>query len=199
LAPRHPERFDAVAALAADFAAGLPEPVRKISGMPEMRFWRRSALTANQPTDLELRGGVLLLDSIGELAAIYSLATLAFVGGSLAPHGGHNILEPAHFGKPILVGPHTENFRDIIRIFTAANALRVVQGLRQKESQDNGNLDKTLLDLLHYPNEREALGQRAAEVVHAHAGATERSLQALTQLLAPASATAHIAEELAAK
>src|SRR5256885_2050119 len=97
LAPRHPERFDEVAELL------------RQSGMS---FWRRSVWNSSP-----LGGGVLLLDSIGELASVYSLADVAFVGGSVVPRGGHNILEPAQFGKPILIGPHYENFREIVRTF----------------------------------------------------------------------------------
>ena len=104
LAPRHPERFEAVASLLA--ASGL-------------RWQRRSAWDGQQ----SLSGCVFLLDSIGELASLYQFADLAFVGGSLVPGGGHNVLEAARFGVPILVGPHTENFRDIIRIFQRADAL----------------------------------------------------------------------------
>ena len=73
-----------------------------------------------------LRGGVLLLDSIGELAAIYALGDMAFVGGSLVPGGGHNILEPAQHGIPMLVGKHTENFRDVVESFQSRDAVRVV-------------------------------------------------------------------------
>ncbi len=73
-----------------------------------------------------LAAGVFLLDSIGELASLYEFADLAFVGGSLVPRGGHNVLEAAQFGTPILVGPYTENFRDIVEVFRAADALRVV-------------------------------------------------------------------------
>ena len=70
-----------------------------------------------------IAGGVFLLDSIGELASLYQFADLAFVGGSLVPKGGHNVLEAAQFGIPILVGPSTENFRDIIGVFQKADAL----------------------------------------------------------------------------
>src|SRR5262249_51625789 len=94
LAPRHPERFEQV--------AGLLENL-------SLRFWRRS-LWAGQ----SLAGGVLLLDSIGELASLYALADVAFVGGSLVARGGHNIIEPAQYGVPIMVGTHYENFRDMI-------------------------------------------------------------------------------------
>lgn len=158
LAPRHPERFDAVAELV------------RSSGLP---LWRRSRLEAETP----LRGGVLLLDTIGELASIYSLAALAFVGGSLVPKGGHNILEPAYFGVPILVGPHTENFRDIVARFRATDALRVVEA--------PGGLAAALLALLGDTAAREALGRRAAEVFRAQVGATARTLAALDSLLGP--------------
>ena len=162
LAPRHPERFDAA------------EELVRTSGLA---LWRRSRLEAEA-----LRGGVLLLDTIGELASIYSLATLAFVGGSLVPKGGHNILEPACFGVPIVVGPHTENFRDIVALFRAADALRVVD--------DPGGLAATLLALLEDAAAREALGRRAADVFREQAGATARTLAALDGLLgAPAQAT----------
>ena len=99
LAPRHPERFDAVA-----------EEVRTF-GLP---MQRRSALRPQ--TKLELPG-VLLLDTTGELGSVYELATVAFVGGTLVPTGGHNILEPACFGKPIVIGPSMTNFQEIADAF----------------------------------------------------------------------------------
>ena len=106
LAPRHPERFPVVAALLESLG---------------VRFWRRS-LWNGEP----ISGGVILLDSIGELAAIYGLADIAFVGGSLVPKGGHNIIEPARHGVAIVVGNHTENFRDIIWLFQTQDAVRIV-------------------------------------------------------------------------
>lgn len=104
LAPRRPERF----AEAADklSRAGIP-------------FVRRSAI---EGADLKLPG-VLLLDSIGELASLFAFADAVFMGGTLAHRGGHNILEPACFGKPVVTGPHMENFAEIEREFTAAGAL----------------------------------------------------------------------------
>ncbi len=151
LAPRHPQRFEAVAGLIA--ASGL-------------KFWRRSQLAGNE----SLCGSVLLLDSIGELAALYSLASIAFVGGSLVPRGGHNILEPAQFGVATLVGPHTENFRDIVRIFEQKGAVRVVSAER---------FGGELLRLLDDPGARQELGQRAADVVREQRGATGRTLDEL--------------------
>jgi 3-deoxy-D-manno-octulosonic-acid transferase len=155
LAPRRPERFEAIAELIA--ASGL-------------KFWRRSQLAGGE----SLSGGVVLLDTIGELAALYSLATVAFVGGSLVPRGGHNILEPAQFGVATLVGPHTENFRDIINIFERAGAVRVVR--------TEGFTDE-LLRLLDDPAARAELGRRAAAVVEEQRGATERTLNELEKLL----------------
>lgn len=155
VAPRHPERFNAVASLME--ASGL-------------RWWRRSQL---KPDD-DLHGGMLLLDTLGELAGVYALGSLAFVGGSLVPRGGHNILEPAQHGVPILVGPHTENFRDIIGIFSRADTLRVVTP---------DNIADAMVELLADESARRALGSRGLEVFRAQAGATVRTLHALTSLL----------------
>ena len=106
LAPRHPERFQQVA-----------DQLQQ----SQLKFWKRSTWK-----DEPLFGGVLLIDSIGELASLYSLADVAFVGGSLVPRGGHSILEPAQHGVAILVGPHTENFRDIVELFRSQDAVRIV-------------------------------------------------------------------------
>ena len=96
--------------------------LRACSRRRVLRFQRRSQWDGSKP----IAGGVFLLDTIGELASLYEFADLAFIGGSLVPRGGHNVLEAAQFGKAILVGPHTENFRDIVDIFRRADALRVV-------------------------------------------------------------------------
>lgn len=155
LAPRHPERFEVVALLLA--ASGL-------------RWVRRSEWDGQG----SLNGCVFLLDSIGELASLYQYADLAFVGGSLVPKGGHNVLEAAQFGVPILVGTHTGNFRDIIRIFQQADALCVVT---------SELLTTTVLALLQDSAERTRLGQRALEVMQLQQGATERTVVALLKLL----------------
>jgi len=154
LAPRHPERFNAVAQI-----------LEKLG----IRFWRRS-LWSGEP----LTGGVLLVDTIGELASLYSLADVAFVGGSLAPRGGHNIIEPAQHGIPIIVGNHTENFRDMIRIFQNANAVRIV---------GTAEFPLVLMELISNEPARVALGQRAAETLRSQTGATIRTIEALQQLL----------------
>jgi 3-deoxy-D-manno-octulosonic-acid transferase len=155
LAPRHPERFDKVAGLIS--SAGLA-------------FVRRSSWTAVCP----ISGGVFLLDSVGELASLYALADIAFVGGSLVPTGGHNILEPAQYGAAIVVGPHTFNFREIVSIFQSGNALRVAEA---------ETLGAILLDLLSNAEERKLLGRHAKDLFTRHAGATDRTVQALRPLL----------------
>jgi 3-deoxy-D-manno-octulosonic-acid transferase len=156
LAPRHPERFGEVTAL-----------LEKLG----IRFWRRS-LWSGDP----IVGGVLLIDTIGELAALYGLADVAFVGGSLVPRGGHNIIEPAQHGVPIVVGIHTENFRDIVNVFQSRDAVRVV---------GPAELPLVLMELVANQAERVALGLRAAETLRLQMGATQRTLQALEKLLAP--------------
>jgi len=160
LAPRHPERFEVVAKLLKDLT---------------MPFSRRS-LWAGEP----LAGGVLLVDTIGELSALYALGDVAFVGGSLAPRGGHNIIEPAQHGVAIVVGNHYENFRDIVNLFLARDAVRVVT---------LAELPLTFMHLLDHDAERRALGQRAAETMRTQTGATSRTLSALAGLLHDASDT----------
>jgi 3-deoxy-D-manno-octulosonic-acid transferase len=124
-------------------------------------------------------GSVFLLDSIGELASIYGLATLAFVGGSLVPAGGHNPLEPARFGVPVLMGPHYENFRDAVQLLSEADALRVVERL---------TLSEAIASLLSDTNETASMGARGKRVFGEQAGATERAVDAVVQLLAEGNA-----------
>jgi 3-deoxy-D-manno-octulosonic-acid transferase len=155
LAPRHPERFNHMANIIADL---------------EIRFWRRSEW---QPS-LPIAGRVFLLDSVGELASLYALATVAFVGGSLVERGGHNILEAARYGVPVLVGPHTENFRDIVNLFREAGAVRVV---------GPAELPLALTELTENDAQRMLMGQRALKTLQAQRGATERTLRLLQELL----------------
>jgi 3-deoxy-D-manno-octulosonic-acid transferase len=131
---------------------------------------------------------VLLVDTIGELAAFYALADVAFVGGSLAPRGGHNIIEPAQHGVAIVVGNHTENFRDIVSLFQSRNALRIV---------GPAELPLTLMELLANDGERAALGRRAAETMKSQAGATLRTIEALEKLLVARGIHPHSAAQVA--
>jgi 3-deoxy-D-manno-octulosonic-acid transferase len=154
LAPRHPERFDDVAILLQQL--GIPS-------------FRRSQWQGES-----LAGGVLLVDTIGELAALYALADIAFVGGSLVPRGGHNIIEPAQHGVAIVTGNHTENFRDIVALFQSRDAVRIV-GLSE--------LPLTLMHLLANDAERRELGRRALETMRSQMGATQRTMEALRSLI----------------
>jgi 3-deoxy-D-manno-octulosonic-acid transferase len=162
LAVRHPERFGAV--------AGLLDK----SGVSWVRRseWRDQPVGTLKP----LHGGqVVLLDTIGELASVYSLASVAFVGGSLVPAGGHNPLEPAQFGVPIVMGQHYFNFRAITEDLIAHDAICITE----KEKLAN-----VLVDLLCERTAAEAMGERARQVFASQAGATGRCVEALKELLA---------------
>ena len=156
LAPRHPERFEKVAGLI---------------GSAGFSLTRRSKWS---PAVGIAAGTIFLLDTVGELAAVYALADVAFVGGSLVPLGGHNILEPAQHGVAVLTGPNTFNFREIVRIFQQSCGLRIVTA---------ENLGTVLVELLANPGQRECLGNRAHELFIANTGATSRTLAALQPLL----------------
>ncbi|MFN7942004.1 MAG: 3-deoxy-D-manno-octulosonic acid transferase [Thermoanaerobaculia bacterium] len=156
LAPRHPERFAEAQAIA---ERRFPRVARRSAGAPA------------SPPD------VLLLDTLGELAALYRRATVAFVGGTLAPTGGHNPIEAARFGVPVLVGPSMENFREIAELFDAAGAwLRVA---------DAAGLGRALDRLLADEGARRALGERAATLVESHRGALARTVAWLAPWFAP--------------
>ncbi len=157
LAPRHPERFRAV-----------EELVQKKKFFPV-----RKSEWMQQPRPIA-PGRVFLLDSLGELASVYSLASVAFVGGSLISAGGHNPLEPAQFSVPIVMGPHTENFRGMVAALLAREAMRVTPPER---------LAAVLRELLLSPEAVE-MGQRARTVFEEEAGATERCLAAIQKVLA---------------
>jgi len=155
LAPRHPERFEKVAALIASQGFLLQ---------------RRTLWQPAQP----IRSGIFLLDSVGELAAIYELADIAFVGGSLVPTGGHNILEPAQYGAAILVGPHTFNFREIVALFEKDGAVKTMAAEA---------LPAQVISLLNHPEDRQRMGLAAKDLFAKYAGATRRTLDALAPLL----------------
>jgi 3-deoxy-D-manno-octulosonic-acid transferase len=124
---------------------------------------------------------VILLDSIGELAAFYPLATIVFVGGSIAKTGGHNILEPAAVGACVVTGPHTFNFRLIVETFVEAGA--VVQLPRLPEPESFDQLAQVFSELISDPSRRHELGKRAQNLVNRNRGATERTLELLEPML----------------
>jgi 3-deoxy-D-manno-octulosonic-acid transferase len=161
LAPRHPERFASVVALLNSSG---------VSWIKRSDWKQTSAIS--MPT-LKF-GQIILLDSIGELASVYSLAAVAFVGGSLVPAGGHNPLEPAQFGVPTVMGPHYANFRAITEDLRAHDAIRIAP---QEE------LAKALIEVLTNQEEAHAMGARAKQVFEQQAGATARTIDALREIL----------------
>jgi 3-deoxy-D-manno-octulosonic-acid transferase len=157
VAPRHPERF---------------AEAQRLVESAGFRCERRSALGPGGWSN----GAVLLLDTLGELAHVYALASVVFVGGSLVASGGHNILEPAVAGKPVLVGPHMENFQEIADTFRAEGAIV------QVASADE--LGREVADLLLDEPRRRELGERARGLVGRNRGAVGRTTDALVPLLA---------------
>ena len=156
IAPRHPERFAEVAQLARDQAFV-------------------TAKRSDLQIDAEPRADVVVLDTIGELAQVYQVATAVFVGGSLVDTGGHNILEPAVFGKPIVFGPHMHNFKEIAEAFVAQDAAIQVTGPR--------GLEEALIGLLTDPVRRARLGAAARALVESNRGAKDKCLAMIAQLL----------------
>ncbi|MFZ0946424.1 MAG: 3-deoxy-D-manno-octulosonic acid transferase [Syntrophobacteraceae bacterium] len=148
LVPRHPARAFSVA-----------EAVRKTGFVPVLLSGNHAVIRQEE---------VLIVDSIGHLVALYSLARVAFVGKSLTVKGGHNIIEPAVFGKPIVIGPHMQNFHDITQAFLAGNGVIQVK--------DAAELKAAIEKLLDEPDMSRGLGDRARMIVHRHRGATARAL-----------------------
>ncbi|MBA3320695.1 MAG: 3-deoxy-D-manno-octulosonic acid transferase [Pyrinomonadaceae bacterium] len=164
IAPRHPERFAEVAQL-------LEE-----SGL---RWSRRSA----EALESDRQGEVILLDSIGEVRAVYSLAELVFVGGSIARTGGHNVLEPAAAGKCVITGAHTFNFAAVVHDFLEQRAM--IQLPDEADALITVTLARTFRELLDDGDKRRQLGQRAWAVLSCNRGATTRSVEMLAPLFQP--------------
>ncbi|MGH9598211.1 MAG: 3-deoxy-D-manno-octulosonic acid transferase [Edaphobacter sp.] len=160
LAPRHPERFGEVESVAMEF-----------------RLKKATDLIADGKSSLENndRIEILLLDTIGDLAAVYALANVAFVGGSLIAKGGHNPLEPAQFGVPVVMGPSYENFRDVVERMQRADGIRTVQSAEE--------LEPALIELLKDREMATTMGERGRAVFEAQAGATQRTVAALLALI----------------
>lgn len=156
LAPRHPERL---------------EEVERIVRRAGLTWVRRSQLPARA-----LNGAaVILLDTVGELARLYAAATVVFIGGSLIPHGGQNLLEPAAVGRPVLHGPYMGNFAEMRDLFREAGAAIQVE--------DGTRLARELAALLDDPARAEAMGKAGRQIVEAHRGATRRTADLVAALL----------------
>jgi 3-deoxy-D-manno-octulosonic-acid transferase len=155
IVPRHPQRFDEVATLLAQHG---------------IRFQRRSE---NRPIAADTQ--VLLGDSMGEMFAYYAACDIAFIGGSLLPFGGQNLIEACAVGKPVLIGPHTYNF-------TQASILAVEHGAAVRV-QDADDLAHTLQQLLRQPDKLAQMGNAGLAFVHANRGATEQALATINQAM----------------
>lgn len=154
IAPRHLERLNFI------------EKLIERKGLKSERFSK---------IKLSSSDSILLLDAIGQLKLIYSLANLVFVGGSLVPHGGQNILEPAFFQKPILVGPYMHNFRSITELFLSNQALIQVSGCEELKSK--------IKELISDKDKLSDLGRKARSVVVSHQGATLTNLKIIEDIL----------------
>ena len=166
LAPRKPDRFDAAAQ---DIVESLRHAVRRTDLEARMRD-----SASNSPvftSDIS----VLLLDTIGELAAIYGLADAVYVGGSMVEGGGHNILEPAGFGKPPLFGVHMENFQELANTFLARGAARQVTNPE--------DLGVAWIELLEDSARRKKMGDAARALVEENRGATARTVEHIAKYL----------------
>jgi 3-deoxy-D-manno-octulosonic-acid transferase len=158
VAARHPERF------------GEVERLCRHEGLAVVR---RTEL----PIDAEPRADAVVLDTIGELAQLYQIATVVFIGGSLVPAGGHNILEPALYGKPVVFGPHMQNFGEIVETFLSNGAAIQVRTA--------GELEETMLSLIGDPVRRARVGAAARALVESNRGARDRTVTVIRDLLPP--------------
>jgi len=158
IAPRKPDRF------------GEAEALARSEGL---RVIRRTDLAV----DAEPRADVVILDTLGELAHLFQVATVVFMGGSLVDQGGHNILEPAVHGKPIVFGPYMQNFAEIAETFLKNHAAIQVNG--------PGELSNALVRLIGDPVERASLSAAARALVEANRGAKQRTMAVMADLLPP--------------
>jgi len=158
LAPRHLERVDAV--------------VRQVHAWQYRAFRRSQSCTLPAST---CERPVVVLDTMGELPALYSLCTVAFVGGSLAPIGGHNILEPAMYAKPLFFGPHMQHFPELASMLCAAG------GAVQVQNEDA--LYAGIAHILEHPEAGQAMGRQAQQALVTNRGALDRTTQAVADLL----------------
>jgi 3-deoxy-D-manno-octulosonic-acid transferase len=189
VAPRHPERFGLVESVAMEFAY-----VRASDGGSAKESTPSFAESAKDgPPGLLREVEIVLLDTIGDLAAVYGVADVAFVGGSLVRRGGHNPLEPAQFGVPVVMGPSYENFRGIVEEMRKADAICILgndpAGLSTalRSGRDDrllvGALEKELVRLLTDREAAQAMGERGRRVFEAQQGATARAVEAIVSMV----------------
>ena len=169
IAPRHPERFKEVWEIAFDFPA-----LRATDLLAGKR--RENAIQRTYPDGKSLETmDIVLLDTIGDLAAVYGIADVAYVGGSMMERGGHNPLEPAQFGVPVVMGSSYENFREIVGKMIDANGIRIVK--------DEVELEIAFEDLLKNRGDAKVMGERGRQVFEQQQGATVRTVEALVEMI----------------
>ncbi len=177
LAPRHPDRFNRVEDMVRD--KGLPYLRRSVlaHGSPIMVNDEKgdSAGQEQSAKSFKLSGYVIILDTIGELASVYRISDISVIGGSFVSCGGHNPLEPAFWGKPVICGPHMENFPFIQEFYIGSGAMKT----------DAKGLYEVLRELLRSPEKRKIMGERARALYDEKAGAVERAAQILERYLKP--------------
>ncbi len=154
LAPRHPERF---------------REAEDVLKEKNFSYARKSAIQPGSPLP-----DVILLDTIGELSKLYSRADITFVGGSLVPFGGHNILEPAYWGKPVLFGPHMDNFP------MASDFLKEEAAVEVKNS---GEMADAVLNILSDHEKAERMGRKAQAIVKSNTGAVQKAVRLVRESL----------------
>jgi 3-deoxy-D-manno-octulosonic-acid transferase len=174
LAPRHTDRFTRIEALIVEFQY-LRASDWKNTLKPDSTEKNVASRASNFLPGKEGVLDVILLDTIGDLAAVYGVANVAFVGGSVVAKGGHNPLEPAQFGVPVVMGRSYENFKQIVGAMREADAIRIV---------GQESLATTLVELMTDTAAAKAMGERGRAVFQAQAGATGRTMEALLELMA---------------
>lgn len=160
IAPRHPERF------------GRVEDMIRTKGLD---YVKRSELGVPGTEKRSIEGKIIILDTIGELASAYGIADIAIIGGSFINHGGHNPLEPAFWGKPVICGPHMENFPFIQDFYREGSAKR----------SDADGLYDVLKALIESPEKRKAMGDKARDLYNEKSGAVDRALEILERYIEP--------------
>lgn len=157
IAPRHPERF---------------REVEELARNKGLSYITRSALN-NKNRDSKIKSAVIILDAVGELASVYSISDIAIIGGSFIKHGGQNLLEPACWAKPIICGPHMENFPFAKEFYEQSAAIEASES----------NLCEKLKELLESPEKRNAFGQKAKKLYDEKSGAVEKAMAEIEKYL----------------
>jgi len=183
LAPRHPEEFDVIYSLAMEFPTLRATELLEGADPGQARS---ATLREQERAPVE----IIVLNTIGDLAAVYGVADVAFVGGSMIRRGGHNPLEPAQFGVPVIMGPSFENFRGIVTKMSEADAISILPDIKRKLSSDNvsSEMAEALIDEVHLllrdPKKAKAMGERGRRVFEEQQGATGRAVGAIVAMIA---------------